>query len=198
MKKSICILFLLAFAIALGSCANVDPAGVSENDLLMSVLNNETAFTAEDGKSVLLSDFAYGYIPETDGDVPLLAEPQEYTFVDMDGDGTDELIADITPTQTAYIVLHEEDGTVYGYLFYVRALLNLKADGSFMQSGGLGIKNYARMEFDNGSYKIINTASMNEADGVYEIDGTSCTAEELNAYEQDWHAKADTEWVQLS
>ncbi len=194
MKKLVCFLFVLTFVVALSSCTNVDTSSVSANDLLLSVLNSETTFTAEDGKNVLLIDFAYGY----DGNVPLLADPQEYTFVDMDGDGTDELIADITPTQTAYIVLHEEDGTVYGYLFYVRTLLNLKADGSFMQSGGLGITNYARMQFDNSSCEIINTASVNVADGIYEINETVCTAEELNEYEQDWNAKADAQWVRIS
>lgn len=195
LKKLTCLILMLLIVSMLASCSPTGPdSDSSVNSLLLSVLNSESTFIAENGQSILMKELAYGF----DGDTPLLAQPQEYTFVDMDGDGNDELIADITPTQTAYIVLHEADGTVYGYLIYRRALLDLKTDGSFMQSGGVGIEYYCKIEFEADAYNTVRTAVRNSTDGIYELDGAESTIDAVNAYAEEWAAKTNAEWINVS
>ncbi len=121
-------------------------------DRLFSVLNSQTAFIDETGKSTYLKDFAYG----EDEITTYFATPQEYTFLDLNGDGICELIADITPNKVFYIVFHIYSDDIYGFLVGRRSLQSLKEDGSFIATGGAETIHYCKMEFNKNSYTINN------------------------------------------
>ena len=61
-----------------------------------------------------------------------------FTIVDMDGDGENEIVLSISTgsIDEGFEVLHYQDGIVYGYHFWYRALEDLKEDGKFIGKGG--------------------------------------------------------------
>ena len=82
---------------------------------------------------------------ESDGTVSF----PRFTIADVDQDGNDEIVLAMTVGNNeyyGYLVLKNADGTVWGYEVYYRAMLSLKADGTFSFSSGA---------LDNGfGYKI--------------------------------------------
>ncbi len=136
------------------------------NPQLTSVLKNETAFITQDGETTYLKDFVYG----SDEATNYYAKPQEYTLIDLNGDGMDELVADITPNKVYYMVFHNSGDDIYGFLISRRSLQSLKEDGSFKGTGGANVNYYCKMDFENNTYKIINTAISDGIDSIYEID----------------------------
>ena len=97
----------------------------------LSVLNSEAPFISEDGKSVLLKNYSYGNNGATE---VYYAVPQEYAVVDLDGDGTNEVVVDITSSQTHYMVFHKYNNSIYGFIIGRRSLQYIKKDGSFYGS----------------------------------------------------------------
>jgi len=194
MKKTMCLLLLLIFLFSFVSCRNVISNNLSSETHLLSALKSEITFIAEDGKNIYLQDFAYA----SDESTEYYAKPQEYAFIDFDGDNVDELVVDITPNQVYYMVFHKNNDDVYGFLIGRRSLQSIKEDGSFIQTGGADINCYCKMEFDNDSYEIIDTAIKNETDGIYEINGKESTFGAVNEYIEAWNLKKDAEWIKVS
>ena len=161
---------------------------------LMTVLHSENPFLTN-GKEVLLKDYVYG----EDGETAYIAEPVSYTLVDMDADGTRELIADISPS-TVYMVFHQDptDGKIYGFQFFPRSLQSLKADGSFAGSASADSVWFCRMAFADNTYHIAYTAIADGTENHYEIDGKVCTPEETTAYLEAWYAKPNAEWLPVA
>lgn len=161
----------------------------------LSVLNSETPFISEDGKSVLLKNYSYG----TDGGTTVYyAIPQEYAVVDLDRDGTNEVVADITPYQTDYMVFHKYNNNIYGFLIGRRSFQDLKKDGSFYGSGGAGLAVYSRMEFNKNTYKVIDTAYVDNYNNIYKIDGKEVTKEAIDKYKSEWGSKENALFTRFS
>lgn len=161
----------------------------------LSVLNSETPFISEDGKSVLLKNYSYG----TDGGTTVYyAIPQEYAVVDLDRDGTNEVVADITPYQTDYMVFHKYNNNIYGFLIGRRSFQDLKKDGSFYGSGGAGLAVYSRMEFNKNTYKVIDTAYSDNYNNIYKIDGKEVTKEAIDKYKSEWGSKENAHFTRFS
>ncbi|MCL1876242.1 MAG: hypothetical protein FWF87_08310 [Synergistaceae bacterium] len=98
-----------------------------------AVLKNEMAFySANNNKNYKLSEFDYWN--DTDAH-PL--EVYRFTVVDMDNDGTPEVVLELTTGfDGAFEVLHYEGGTVYGFNFPYRGMLDLSKDGMYLGSNG--------------------------------------------------------------
>lgn len=64
-------------------------------------------------------------------------EPEEYTILDLDRDGADELIVKLMG-QGGYLILHPTEDGLWGYTQVVRGMMDLKADGTFTGSSGAG------------------------------------------------------------
>ena len=129
--------------------------------LLLNVMNNKQKFIDEDNNEVYFKDFK---IVENQ-----TAKVDKYAFVDMDKDGTEELVIYTTSDYGAYVILHYENNKVYGYMIGVRSLENLKTDGSFMGSSGANSNEYSRMTFNKNSYSIKTEAVYDGTDKIYKI-----------------------------
>lgn len=165
---------------------------VDVKSLLMAVLDSEKNFITESGNTVLLKDFS---ISEQDYDERYLAKPVNYTFVDFDGDGAEELVSNISDSFGMYMVFRVVDSEVYGYLFGIRSLLSLKKDGSFVGSGGADLHSYCRMTFEGVGYKIVEEAYKDGFTGTYKLYGEECTLEEIDAFIDQFNAKEGVEWL---
>lgn len=163
-------------------------------DILLSVLNNEQMFITEISDVVLLKDYVIGkghvldYVPVT---------PTEYAFVDFDGDGTEELVVNISQIYGAYLILRVDEVDVYGYEIGNRGMQALKKDGSFRGSNGAASHFYLRLFFEDNKIVVIETAVNDIYEGVYEIEGKACTAEEAEAYVLKWDQKDEVDWIEV-
>lgn len=115
----------------------------------------------------------------------------KYAFVDMDGDGVEEMYAETTSDGGFNIVFHYEDGKVYGYLFSARAIYSVKADGTYGGTGGATAYGYFKIAFNKN--EITETCLADRNDNIYEVDGKSATKEEFEKFEESQSAKPDAQ-----
>ncbi|WPC39909.1 cell wall-binding repeat-containing protein [Clostridium sp. JS66] len=114
--------------------------------------NGAMFFSTDDSKSRSLNDFL--------NDNNFINNKQSithFTVLDMDGDNIPEVILELSSTNApeAYEILHYMNGKVYGYHRVLRALEDLKSDGTFLESGGAFDNTFAKLKFnENGSDEI--------------------------------------------
>ena len=155
---------------------------------LTDILNNKISFTAESGKSVYLKNYRSEKYPD------LQITPEKYAIIDLDNDGVNELVLYASPNFGLYLVFHEYNGVIYSFEFVERAMINLKQDGSFIQSSGAEINSYVVLEFDKNTYKIIEEAYHDDFSQTYRINGKECSLKDINIYETSFKNKASVEW----
>ena len=187
MKKFSLLLFCVSMIISLfAGCEG----NASADSMLLSVLNSETSFVDESGNSVLLKNY------ELD-DTEIQAVAEKYAFIDFDGDGTNELIAHLNTDYGAYIVFHIYNGKVYGFEFTERAMLNLKQDGTFIQSSGATNNGIAGIEFEGDKYKLTEKAYEDDAESTYRLNGDFSDGEAVGRAFDEQDEKPSVNWTEI-
>lgn len=163
-----------------------------QNAFLLDVMNNEKSFIAENGAETLFRDFK---IPGVLENIPIVAET--YTFVDLDRDGDDELAVKCTTDYGLYIILRYDENTqeAYGYSLGSRSFIDVKTDGTFMQSSGADINAISKMSFDQTKKEITEIAVQNGVDGIFELNHRAVTESEIEDYFDHWVKKDSSKWV---
>ena len=121
-------------------------------DWQLAVLRDELPFyDLENEKSVTLSQFCEDLSQAMDtGEVP---KPDRYTSLDLDGDGQEEMIVEFRGTgDLPRLVLGYFDGELRGSIYYNRQMDQIKEDGSFYYSGGIGNRGWARLQKFGGHW----------------------------------------------
>lgn len=162
------------------------------HSILMTVLQSEKTFITKNDCNVLLKNYIIG---DRSFQVSFVANPSDYTFVDFDGDGSDELVVRISDNRWEYLILRCDGLDVYGYETGIRALQCLKKDGSFRGSSGADVNHYCRMTFESTGYKIVEEARKDGLTGIYELYGEECTVEEVDAFIAQFNSKEGVEWL---
>lgn len=153
--------FLLILILCLPVCASTglarDYDGVTDVEIntsalsaYMSVLQNNTPFiSAYDNQTMYINR-----VNDSIVDAPM--EITQFAVVDLDNDGLAEVILWLTVYGNAYgaLVLRYQDGVVYGFDFVYRALMQLKADGTFSFSGGASDNGFGTVKFEKNTYSI--------------------------------------------
>lgn len=189
MKKiAILVLSVLILSTIFSGCVNKN----SIDDLLLDVLNNEQTFIDESNEHIYLKDYKL----KENKDIKII--PQKYALIDFDNDGINELVVYVSENYGAYIIFHMYAGNIYGFEFMERALIDLKTDGSFIQSEGAGINAYARLAFNENGYDVFEEAYSNDIDNVYEINEKESTSEKVNNYRQEFSKKESVKWKGIS
>ena len=84
-------------------------------------------------------------------------KPARYTKLDMDGDGLEELVVELEGTgDLPRLVLGSFDGQIMGEIYYERQMSQLKADGVFYASGGIGNRSWARLQRSADGWTVEN------------------------------------------
>lgn len=114
---------------------------------------------------------------------------------DIDGDGGAELVLLFQDGAYNYLVLHWEEGTVYGTSLYVRWFEGLQTNGVYTGAGGAGYSTYYQISFQNGIFEQRELGrKIDDAYVCYrELDGREVTAETFDA----WYAEnmvGDVTW----
>lgn len=135
------------------------------------------------------------------------AKVKKFAIVDMDGDGEKEIVLwNYTGAiDKGFEILHYQNGKVYGYHFWYRALDSLKEDGTSIASSGAAYTSINKIEFLEKGYSI-DTLYQSElqigSDGIdkmqYYANGEICSEEEFNEALSRQNEKADVVWYDLT
>ena len=126
---------------------------------------------------------------------------KRFALLDLDGDGTDELVIAIDYSgNEEYVVLTCYDGTVYANQVVYRGFLTPKADGTVAWSNGAFDNGYARFRFENGVLVYDDFAVMidNGSSVTYTLNGENVSEEDYNAFTAEQDAKDDLAWTDFT
>jgi len=169
MKKLVALVLSLLLIMTFVGCQQAE----TESPLL-SVLKNEKTFIDKNGKEVLLKDY------KISSEIKTIIK--EYTFVDMNADGADEVVIYLSPDYGYFLLLYQAEEKIFGYEFSYRQLMDLREDGSFYGSGGAGTGIYSRLQFVNNSYSFVEEMFHDDLSGIYRKNGQKCTKEDYDNY----------------
>ncbi len=112
----------------------------------------------------------------------------QYTVVDFDGDGINELEFAMDRTgggvYAAHVIFHDNNGTVYTYQVVYRAMTcGIDADGMYDSSGGADVGYMYTVSFENNAWNEHLHSYMNH--GEYNIEGQEVSEDEYFKYLKD-------------
>lgn len=184
--------------------------GESRNPLpeekFKAVLSGDEDFEFMNGEplestTVNIGDIAEVLSPGAD----FTSEVGGFAVVDMDGDGTYEIILRIMTNgnEQGFAVLHYQNGDVYGYRFFSREFEDLKEDGTFFASDSAFNSEIRTVTFTDGACVVNTLYKRDLKDGTKdEFDffenGNSCTEEEFNEAFTLFSEKPSAEWFDLT
>ena len=171
------------------------PLSGEELPLLRSVLENRMTMRLN-GEELLLSQYA------EQSDMPL--EMPRLAVLDLDGDGQMEAVIKeytrgVEYTELGSLVLDVQQNTVYAYELSLRAMNELKADGTFTYSSGAADNGIASLkpEGDSVPYQILAESSTDSAGGIsYTVNGLTVSGTDYsNALDQQTQ-KPEAVWYE--
>lgn len=128
----------------------------------LRVIKNEKPFLFM-GEEVLIDNYKSPYLQEYLNQ----CDNVQYAVLDMDGDGKEEVL--ISGWTSDMLVLHEENGNIYGFDFTFRGMYNVKTDGSYYWNTNQGnTYGCSKLSFENG---ICSVVELNRAE--FREDGSS-------------------------
>ena len=193
MKKKIIILAMLILFVGCTKKTdekNIPKENVDKNyteEYLLKALNNETKVIDENNNELLLSEYK---LPSDENIVI-----EKTTFVDLDSDGNNELVALTKSNYGAYIILRHENNMVYVYTINIRSLNNLKEDGTFIGNNGVQSYAYMKLSFNKNLYESKILAEVNKNENIYKINEKDVSEQTFLDYENEFNNKKDCEWI---
>ena len=120
-----------------------DINNLSQNYL--RVIKSEKTFYLM-GEEVLIDNYKSPYLQKH----LTQCDNVQYAVVDMDGDGKVEVL--ISGWTSDILVLHEENGSIYGFDFTFRGMYSVRTDGSYYWNANQG-RTYgcSKLSFENGT-----------------------------------------------
>jgi len=169
------------------------------------ILQDEAAFFSTDAQK----DIKFSQLSQAvSSDNSVAANVSQFTVLDLDGDESMELVLRLTVNGDEYYgfeILHYQDGVVYGYTRWYRALRDLKADGSFSFSGGAADTGYGFLQFDGASLtEIVKAESKSSYDSnnnfsiEYFVDGRSAAEGDYLSAMNAFRHKPDATWYDFT
>lgn len=166
--------------------------------------------------AVLRGDGSFLYVtqtgaePRTLAEIPALFDPedplmavQQFTVLDLDGDGEREavlFICGMSGDNSGRLILHARQGAVYGYAMDARTLTELKTDGTAFYADPTGLREEgicAITGFDAAGYTLDAFTSARgdyTGWGSFVVERQPATEAEYQAARQEQAEKADAPW----
>lgn len=154
----------------------------------IDILNNNAAFVDQSGNSIYLKDYRSTNFSET----PVITK---YALVDLNNDGLQEMVAYASQDYGFYIIFYKQKESFYSFEMTEREMVDLKQDGTFMQSESALISKYMQLSFDSDPPITIEKAYKNDIDNIYRIDDSDVTYDEFNNYENSFIDKVSVDWI---
>ena len=162
---------------------NTNNSDESYTNTYLDILGGKQKYINKDNNEV--------YIKKLKNETKDAAKTMEYSILDMDGDGSKELVARVYNDFDGFVlILHYEEGNFYGFEDVVRGFTSLKTNGYYVSSGGYNVHNVTQSTFNKNirNEKTIATEDNNE----YTINGKKVTQAE---YTQFLNNLEDVNWI---
>jgi hypothetical protein len=154
------------------------------------------------GQSTTLQDYLDDWNKNSGSQTTFTYE--SFAQCDLDRDGTTEVILSVNTgenTNPEYLILHAEDGTVYGYPITYRGFMDLKTDGTFQVSSGAGDNGIDTMWFDGENYMCEDVTYQVGGltdDPHYYVDQEETTEDCFNAATRSQGLKQEATWMDFT
>ncbi len=208
MKKGKKLLFLTLILLTLSACQNnkddINPNSQTSNSqennsnvndyvsnlekIYYEVLDNKRSFIDKDNQSLRIEE----YIEKLQSPDYEESHSVTYSLVDMDQDGTEEMVVLIL--KELYLILNydETDKTVYAFEENVRGLIDLKSNGYAWGSDGATTGGLFKYTFNKNKRKAIELASCDN--DIYKVDGKKVAKKEFDKVMDEFNALEDVTW----
>lgn len=162
----------------------------SHKDLFLNVLEGKQKYINESNKEVYISEFGNS---DWNISVPNEGKVKEYAMVDMDGDGAEELVAIISGYDEFVLILHYQDGNIYGFADGHRALTQLKTNGYYYASCGAACGSVYQMTFNKNS-KTNKELSYSDGES-YRLNNKKTSKSEYDKFMNEFNGYSDVNWI---
>lgn len=196
MKKAWRGLMILVACTLLTGCVPDKVSNTSASGAYQQVLQGKTKIVYN-GSTVELNAVDAGLT----GEKLIL---NQLAVADLDADDVSEVIlsVDLASGYEGYgfLVLDWRDGVVYGYDFVYRALMELKADGTFSFSSGAADSGFGYARFGNTAEIVSMAYSEMLADGNirYHVNGETVSEDQFAQAVRSQYQKQDAQWYDVS
>ena len=161
-----------------------------------------TFFSTDAGRELTLEEIDKALADYDDITVTV----KEFAVADLDDDGKQEVILALdTGFDGFFEVLHEENGTVYGYSLVYRAMQALKENGLIAFSSGAADSGFGRLRFAHDGYELLPvTYSESGTDSAgnfivnFFVNGESAKEDEFQKEMDAFWQLPDAEWHAFS
>ena len=217
MKKVMLILICLTIILISTSCNESDKMSVQENHNLidniadassvdysdfnnlpqnyLQVIKNEKPFLFM-GEEVLIDNYKSPYLQK----YLTQCDNVQYAVLDMDSDGEVEVL--ISGWTSDILVLHEENGSIYGVDFTFRGMYSVKTDGSYYWNANQGnTYGCSKLSFEKGICSVIELSRVELDDnGVanFFVNGVKVAKDEFDLVAESLSDAGDVVWHKLS
>ena len=209
LKKLMAVLVCLSVCLSFGGCNNAKQDDTAAKQALESVLNGEQDFTYK--MLIFDRDVTQANLGKFIFQTPVSAHeyflPCAYTYLDVDGDKTEEML--IVDMELSTLLFLRYDGEkVVGYLVDQRFDVNyIMTDGTFLGVSYNHDENYkingtnyfvCKVELNGLDCQVDYLARQHEGDAVYQIGEKTVTKDEAEAYIRSWKENGTkVEWTRL-
>lgn len=159
---------------------------MASEEILMQVLRGEKEFIDNDGKEITINSLNI-----EDVNVKI----NQYSFVDIDGDTENELVALTDSYYGYYLLLDIDSNIIYGYNVSLNDIDYINNIGIIYDKVDDSIY-YRRLKFSKNSLKKINMASF--VNGEYVIGKEVVEKDEFNNFENDFINKGLIKYKSIS
>ena len=162
-----------------------------------AILQNDLMFyNTENKKNYTLNEFNY----DSSGEMEEPHIVHRYTFISLSGDEVESLVLELSAGGVgAFEVLRYQEGTVYGFYFDYRALLDITYNGTSFGSSGASDGSFSRLSIEKDVCKnerLGYSESQSDGNVLYFIDDKKVTRSTYNEFESDmWRGMGDKEMI---
>lgn len=149
----LCLIFVLS-ACSKADSPSPEPSVSGDEPSFKSVLlGTESFYSVDISQALTLGDINKIFGEDNGFEISIAA----FALADLDNDWTDELVCALRAedTELGFLVLRINEGQICGYSVPYRAILELKADGTFTFSSGAADSGYGRMSFGSEVYEFV-------------------------------------------
>ena len=120
---------------------------------------------------------------------------ERFAVQDLDNDGVLDVVLEVSH-YAGFVILHyQEDGSVTGSELWYRAFQDLKADGSYLQSGSSFNRCYWKFHHV-ADIVLADCYEQDNGEPVYWVEGEQVDAETFAAFEEAQAAKPGAVWYE--
>lgn len=161
----------------------------------LQVIRGEKTFLFT-GEEVLIGNYKFPYYQK----YLTQCDNVQYAVTDMDRDGKIEIL--IRGWTDDVLVLHEENGSIYGFDFTFREMDDVRTDGSYCWHDNQGnTYGYSKLSFKNGTCSVVELCRT-ELDGKgvahFFINGEEVAKDKYDSFAELFFNTDNVDWYKLS